>query len=74
MNERIRKLAIESNLLRDNSTPSVETRHSKMNEDRLAKFAELIVQECITAVAESRETRQTAQYYRHKIAEHFGVE
>ena len=37
------------------------------------KFAELIVKECMNVLAESREVRQTAYYYRNKIAEHFGV-
>ena len=37
------------------------------------KFAELIVGECMNTIAESREVRQTAYYYRNKIAEHFGV-
>jgi hypothetical protein len=38
------------------------------------KFAELIVQECMNVLAESREVRQTAYYYRNRIAKHFGVE
>ena len=38
------------------------------------KFAELIVKECMIVLAESREVRQTAYYYRNKIAEHFGVD
>ena len=37
------------------------------------KFAELIVGGCMKVLAESREVRQTAYYYRNKIAEHFGV-
>jgi hypothetical protein len=36
-------------------------------------FAELIVQECMNTIAESREARQTAYYYRNRIAKHFGV-
>ena len=39
-----------------------------------AKFAELIVAECMNVLAESREVRQTAYYYRNRIAKHFGVE
>ena len=38
------------------------------------KFAELIVRECMNVLAESREVRQTAYYYRNRIAKHFGVE
>ena len=37
------------------------------------KFAELIVKECIYVISESREVRQTAYYYRNRLAEHFGV-
>ena len=37
------------------------------------KFAELIVRECMNTIAESREVRQTAYYYRNRVAEHFGV-
>jgi len=38
------------------------------------KFAELIVKECMNTIAESREVRQTAYYYRNRIAKHFGDE
>ena len=38
------------------------------------KFAELIVKECMNVLAESREVRQTAYYYRNRIAKHFGDE
>ena len=44
------------------------------NNDELEKFAELIVAECMNVLAESREARQTAYYYRNRIAEHFGVD
>ena len=40
----------------------------------LEKFAELIVRECMNTIAESREVRQTAYYYRNRIAKHFGDE
>ena len=70
MNERIKELA--SNALEwpdtDNDGLTV------FNNDELEKFAELIVAECMNVLAESREVRQTAYYYRNKIAEHFGVE
>ena len=69
MNERIKELA--SNALEwpdtDNDGLTV------FNNDELEKFAELIVAECMNVLAESREVRQTAYYYRNKIAEHFGV-
>ena len=41
---------------------------------RYEKFAELIVRECMDTIAESREARHTAYYYRNRVAEHFGVE
>ena len=41
--------------------------------DELEKFTELIVKECMNVLAESREVRQTAYYYRNRIAKHFGV-
>ena len=46
----------------------------KFTEEELKTFAELIVGECMNTIAESREARQTAYYYRNRIAKHFGVE
>jgi len=42
--------------------------------EELEYFVELIVKECIYVISESREVRQTAYYYRNRLAEHFGVE
>ena len=64
MNERILELAKTAGL----KFPS-ETTLSPSEE----KFAELIVRECINVIGESRESRQTAMYYRHRIAEHFEI-
>ena len=62
MNERIRLLALQADW------------DDEFREDfDIKKFAELIVAECMNVLAESREVRQTAYYYRNKIAEHFGV-
>jgi len=44
------------------------------DQEGLDQFAELIVRECINVISESREVRQTAYYYRNRLAEHFGVE
>ena len=44
------------------------------DEEIAERFAELIVQECMNTIAESREARQTSYYYRNRVAEHFGVE
>ena len=43
------------------------------DQEGLDQFAELIVRECINVISESREVRQTAYYYRNRVAEHFGV-
>jgi len=69
MNERIRQLLNEATVgLEPDLSPQ---RTVTLNE--LEKFAELIVRECINVIAESREVRQTAYYYRNRLAEHFGV-
>ena len=65
MNERIKELAREAGLLVHNPD-GIPT--------KLEKFAELIVRECMDTIAESREARHTAYYYRNRVAEHFGVE
>jgi len=57
MNERIKELAIEA---------GIYTNESKL----LHKFAELIVKECCTAIADRRQS----DYFIAKVKEHFGVE
>ena len=72
MNELIEKLAeqAEINRFAYNQATMMNERVQEFDKE---KFAELIVQECMNVLAESREVRQTAYYYRNKIAEHFGV-
>lgn len=65
MNERIQELAEEAGM-----------KHPVMGEASLArfdyeKFAQLIVQECISAV---HDDGQDAEYYQNRIKAHFGVE
>ena len=70
MNERIAKLANQAGFDVDNTGKFGN--YSEMA--RAEKFAELIVKECMDTIAESREARHTAYYYRNRVAEHFGVE
>ena len=72
MNERIKLLAeqAEINRFAYNQATMMNERVQEFDKE---KFAELIVRECMNVVAESREVRQTAYYYRNRIAEHFGV-
>jgi len=50
-------------------------RHDRTLQDMVdQKFAELIVRDCMTTIATSNESRQTAHYYRNLVAEHFGVD
>ena len=73
MNERIKLLAeqAEINRFAYNQATMMNERVQEFDKE---KFAELIVRECMNVVAESREVRQTAYYYRNRIAKHFGVE
>ncbi len=69
MNERIRELAKESDL----------DWHKHWNDDesnRLEKFAELIVRECVDICrSDDWEDQQGwGKLYAHKIQKHFGVE
>ena len=72
MNELIEKLAeqAEINRFAYNQATMMNERVQEFDKE---KFAELIVQECMNVLAESREVRQTAYYYRNRIAKHFGV-
>jgi hypothetical protein len=67
MNERIAKLYEQAIIIEDGGD-------YVCGELDPVKFAELIVRECMNVLAESREVRQTAYYYRNRIAKHFGVE
>ena len=67
MNERIKELAEQA---WNDTAVSPDFGHPVSFAEKLA---ELIVRECINVIGESRESRQTAMYYRHRIAEHFGI-
>ena len=67
MNERIKELAEQA---WDTTAVSPDFGHPVSFAE---KFADLIVRECINVIGESRESRQTAMYYRHRIAEHFRI-
>jgi len=72
MNERIKELKeLASKALKQPDTDNDGL--TVFDNDELEKFTELIVKECMNVVAESREVRQTAYYYRNRIAKHFGV-
>jgi len=72
MNERIWELAKKAGI---NLTPAQFSGvlEDEVDEFALEDFAKLLIQECINVIAESREVRQTAYYYRNRLAEHFGV-
>ena len=73
MNERIKELKeLASKALKQPDTDNDGL--TVFDNDELEKFTELIVKECMNVLAESREVRQTAYYYRNRIAKHFGVE
>lgn len=72
MNERIKELKeLASKALKQPDTDNDGL--TVFDNDELEKFTELIVKECMNVLAESREVRQTAYYYRNRIAKHFGV-
>ena len=80
MNERITQLAEQAGfgLRRDGEIYTSRLEHLPITED-LAKFAELIVQECADTVTDRCEMRnesdvKRAEYYAKRIKEHFGVE
>ena len=81
MNERFRELAKQQAgailmdlVMPDSGMPERVKWNVGITTEHLEKFAELMVRECMVALAESREVRQTAYYYRNRIAKHFGVE
>ena len=72
MNEKIQKLRkLAERYALDSPSPMNAAEFDEIFDEI---FADLIVRECINVIGESRESRQTAMYYRHRIAEHFGVE
>ena len=81
MNERIKQLAKQQAgailmdlVMPDSGMPERVKWNVGITTENLEELAELIVKECMNTIAESREVRQTAYYYRNRIAEHFGVD
>ena len=74
MNERIYEFATKAGAYCETYLHGGDPKPPVLDYMDLEKFAELIVRECINVIGESRESRQTAMYYRHRIAKHFGVE
>ena len=74
MNERIRELAEQAGLLPKEIGPVVETRHMKNKQQDLAKFAELLVRECIDTVSDCSVEYCTRPQIVSEIKQHFGVE
>jgi len=80
MNEQFRELAKQQAgailmdlVMPDSGMPERVKWNVGITTEHLEEFGELIVRECMNVLAESREVRQTAYYYRNRIAKHFGV-
>jgi len=71
MNERIKELAEQA--ISNVRFWKAEKESYVVDQDELAKFAELIVRECIDAV-ENTNDRYRRDYFADKIRERFGVE
>ena len=75
MNERIRELAEQAKGFVDLNKHIGGTDGCMVyTYDGLEKFAELIVQECITAIESRAVEKPMSEYYIKQIKEHFGVE
>jgi hypothetical protein len=75
MNERIGQLAIEAFF--DEDTNVVSDKIYTFNEEKMQKFAELIVEECIAqcwTVSELESNGYVVSKCSKKIRKHFGVE
>ena len=73
MNEKIKQLALDAGIgftLWDDSGRAMIDNYTP--EERLTKFAELLVEECIKAVDYSG--GDNAQYHMDSIKQHFGIE
>ena len=68
MNERIRQLAKQAGFYYTDKTGFITPAGCDP-----AKFAELIVQECISAVEDTND-RHRRDYFAAKIKQHFGIE
>ena len=78
MNERIIKIGLESGMLNyvDNETPRHYFLSGHADEQDLAKFAELIVQECAKVILENPvkyNEIDALHRIRDSVKEHFGV-
>jgi len=77
MNERIQQLvrqAVESvDVVTGNESLDDELAKMYIPDCFSEKFAELIVRECVTIVADAVDHREPASTYASKIQQHFGV-
>ncbi len=71
--ERIQELAIQAGLEFDDDSGLESEQIYYCTRTDLEKFAESIVQECINVIGESPCARETAMYYRKRLADHFGI-
>jgi len=71
MNERIKELAVQADLLIKKSNGD-EFRYGNFDL-KFQKFAELIVRECSQIVTDAVDHREPASTYAGKIQEHFGI-
>jgi hypothetical protein len=79
MNQRIIKLGLESGMLNyvEHETPRHYFLCANADEECLAKFAELIVKECVTVLEQHHPYTIDPEAYHYAISlieEHFGVE
>ena len=76
MNERIKQLALQSQLVYETTDGKVYNSWEDYVDltEYVEKFAELIVRECAGVVEGAVNHREPASTYVYKIKEHFGVE
>ena len=75
MNERIKQLAeqLGYNVDFEPSDDETDRSYQVISNDFAEKFAELIIQECISAVEDTND-RHRRDYFAAKIKQHFGIE
>jgi hypothetical protein len=71
--EMVRQAGFVDYELDDGTTNAFDKRYEAFAKLVAEKEREACAKECMNVLAESREVRQTAYYYRNKIAKHFGV-
>ena len=70
MNERIKELAKQTGYIwHASGDPQIY----EFTPEKLEKFAELIIRECISAVEDTND-RHRKDYFANKIREHFGID